>query len=127
MCTLLASARMKNRPEPFMCRQRLLNKTITHHPMPPLPRVCLHCQRPLVQCITNQVSMDLMANVLLAAGLSPAMAHDPRESADFQSISSALLLNLGTLDAGALQAGKLAAAKVGEGGRVGSWGAAGGR
>lgn len=28
---------------------------------------------PLVQCITNFVSMDIMANVLLAAGASPAM------------------------------------------------------
>lgn len=30
-------------------------------------------QRPLVQCITNFVSMDLLANTLLAAGASPAM------------------------------------------------------
>ena len=30
-------------------------------------------QKPLIQCITNFVSMDLMANVLLAAGASPAM------------------------------------------------------
>lgn len=29
--------------------------------------------KPLVQCITNFVSMDLMANCLLAAGASPAM------------------------------------------------------
>ena len=28
---------------------------------------------PLVQCITNFVSMDIMANSLLAAGASPAM------------------------------------------------------
>lgn len=30
---------------------------------------------PLVQCITNFVAMDISANVLLAAGASPAMAH----------------------------------------------------
>ena len=36
---------------------------------------------PLVQCITNQVSMDLMANVLLAARCSPAMVSDATESA----------------------------------------------
>lgn len=30
---------------------------------------------PLVQCITNYVSMDIMANTLLAIGASPAMAH----------------------------------------------------
>ena len=28
---------------------------------------------PLVQCITNFVSMDIMANSLLSAGASPAM------------------------------------------------------
>ena len=30
-------------------------------------------QNPLIQCITNLVSMDLMANVLLAGGANPAM------------------------------------------------------
>lgn len=31
---------------------------------------------PLTQCITNYVSMDIMANGLLAAGCSPAMVGD---------------------------------------------------
>ena len=30
-------------------------------------------EKPLVQCITNFVSMDIMANCLLAIGASPAM------------------------------------------------------
>ena len=30
---------------------------------------------PLIQCITNYVSMDIMANTLLAIGASPAMVH----------------------------------------------------
>lgn len=30
-------------------------------------------ENPLVQCITNFVSMDIMANTLLAIGASPAM------------------------------------------------------
>ena len=29
--------------------------------------------KPLVQCITNYVSMEIMASTLLAAGASPAM------------------------------------------------------
>ena len=33
----------------------------------------MRAAQPLVQCITNYVSMDLMANTLLAAGASPAM------------------------------------------------------
>ena len=42
--------------------------------------------KPLVQCITNFVSMDIMANVLLAVGASPAMVH----SADEVSAGAAL-------------------------------------
>jgi hypothetical protein len=33
----------------------------------------MRTKKPLVQCITNFVSMDIMANSLLAAGASPAM------------------------------------------------------
>ena len=35
----------------------------------------LRSQCPLIQCITNYVSMDIMANTLLAIGVSPAMVH----------------------------------------------------
>ncbi|KAI8465436.1 MAG: hydroxyethylthiazole kinase [Monoraphidium minutum] len=66
-------------------------------------------QGPLVQCITNFVSMDIMANVLLAAGASPAMAHALDEVEDFVKISSALLINMGTLEAPWIAAMKLAA------------------
>ncbi|PSC74808.1 Hydroxyethylthiazole kinase isoform A [Micractinium conductrix] len=52
---------------------------------------------PLVQCTTNFVSMDIMANTLLAAGASPAMAHSIGEVEDFVGIASALLVNVGTL------------------------------
>ncbi|KAK9833621.1 hypothetical protein WJX74_000869 [Apatococcus lobatus] len=54
-------------------------------------------QKPLVQCITNFVSMDIMANTLLAAGASPAMAHSAQEVEDFSKLASALLVNVGTL------------------------------
>jgi hydroxyethylthiazole kinase len=52
---------------------------------------------PLVHNITNYVSMDIAANVLLAAGASPAMVHAVDEAADFSGISSALVVNIGTL------------------------------
>ncbi|MGH3358515.1 MAG: hydroxyethylthiazole kinase [Nocardioidaceae bacterium] len=52
---------------------------------------------PLVQCITNYVSMDLAANVLNAAGASPAMVHDPREAGEFAAIAGAVVANIGTL------------------------------
>ena len=52
---------------------------------------------PLVHNITNYVSMNIMANVLLAAGASPAMVHAEEEAAEFASIAHALTINIGTL------------------------------
>lgn len=66
-------------------------------------------QSPLVQCITNFVSMDLMANTLLSAGASPAMLHTLEEIPDFTPLAHALCLNVGTLSAAWLPAMKLAA------------------
>ncbi|WP_293780932.1 hydroxyethylthiazole kinase [uncultured Aeromicrobium sp.] len=57
----------------------------------------LHQQAPLVQCITNYVSMDLAANVLNAARASPAMVHDEREAAEMARLASAVVVNIGTL------------------------------
>jgi hydroxyethylthiazole kinase len=54
-------------------------------------------QRPLVQCITNYVSMDIAANLLNAAGASPAMVHDAREAGEFAGIAGAVVVNIGTL------------------------------
>jgi hydroxyethylthiazole kinase len=53
--------------------------------------------RPLVQTITNFVSMDAAANVLLAIGAAPAMVHAPEESGEFARLASALVVNIGTL------------------------------
>lgn len=52
---------------------------------------------PLVQNITNYVSMDIAANALLALGASPAMVHAEEEVEDFVTIASALVVNIGTL------------------------------
>ncbi len=54
-------------------------------------------RRPLVQNITNFVSMDIAANALLAAGASPAMVHAPEELDDFGALIGALVINIGTL------------------------------
>ena len=53
-------------------------------------------QRPLVQCITNSVSVNFMANVLLSAGASPAMVDNPEEAAEFIRYANGLVVNLGT-------------------------------
>jgi hydroxyethylthiazole kinase len=59
----------------------------------------IRAQAPLVHNITNFVVMNNTANALLALGASPAMVHAPEEVEDFVSISSALVVNIGTLDA----------------------------
>ena len=58
----------------------------------------LRNSRPLVQAITNFVSMDVAANALLAIGASPAMVHAKEEAADFAGLAGALVINIGTLD-----------------------------
>ncbi|MGQ0336266.1 hydroxyethylthiazole kinase [Halomonas elongata] len=52
---------------------------------------------PLVHNITNHVAMNTMANVLLALGASPAMAHAREEVEEFAALAGALTLNIGTL------------------------------
>jgi hydroxyethylthiazole kinase len=56
----------------------------------------LRSKKPLVQCITNYVSMDLVANLLNAAGASPAMVHDTREAGEFAGVADAVVANIGT-------------------------------
>ncbi|HCW53291.1 MAG TPA: hydroxyethylthiazole kinase [Clostridium sp.] len=55
-------------------------------------------KKPLVHNITNYVTVNDCANILLAIGASPIMADDIREAADITSISSALVINIGTLN-----------------------------
>lgn len=52
---------------------------------------------PLVQCITNYVTINDCANILLSYGASPAMCEAYDEVFDFAKISSALYINVGTL------------------------------
>ena len=67
---------------------------------------------PLVHCITNYVTVNDVANAVLAIGASPIMADDIKEAADITSISSALVINMGTLNqrtvASMIAAGKTA-------------------
>ncbi|WP_417262392.1 hydroxyethylthiazole kinase [Celeribacter sp.] len=51
---------------------------------------------PLVQNITNYVAMNVMANIMLAAGASPAMVHAREEAAEFTALAQALTINIGT-------------------------------
>ncbi len=51
---------------------------------------------PLVQCLTNIVVANYTANVLLAAGASPAMVDNPAEAEEFATVAGGVLVNLGT-------------------------------
>ncbi|MDR7434604.1 MAG: hydroxyethylthiazole kinase [Armatimonadota bacterium] len=52
--------------------------------------------RPLVHHLTNFVAMNDVANVTLATGALPIMAHAPEEMEEVVSAASVLVLNLGT-------------------------------
>ena len=53
---------------------------------------------PLIHHITNYVTVNDCANITLAIGASPVMADDIDEAADITRISSALVINMGTLN-----------------------------
>jgi hydroxyethylthiazole kinase len=68
-------------------------------------------KRPLVHCITNYVTVNDVANILLSAGASPAMIDHPEEAEGFAALASALYVNLGTLSQ-QQQAGIMVACKT---------------
>ncbi|MDR0689388.1 MAG: hydroxyethylthiazole kinase [Spirochaetaceae bacterium] len=53
-------------------------------------------QRPLVHCITNYITTNDCANILLSFGASPAMCDAWDEAYDFARISASLYINFGT-------------------------------
>tara|TARA_B100000795_G_C22805669_1_gene444727 strand:- start:6692 stop:7483 length:792 start_codon:yes stop_codon:yes gene_type:complete len=57
----------------------------------------IRIKSPLVHNITNYVVMNSTANALLAIGASPVMAHAKEETEDIVTISSSLVINMGTL------------------------------
>lgn len=67
---------------------------------------------PLVHNITNYVTVNDVANVLLACGGSPIMSDDPADVVDITAICGGLNINIGTLNQrtipGMLAAGKRA-------------------
>lgn len=69
----------------------------------------MRTKAPLVHNITNYVAMNIMANVLLAAGASPAMVHAREEVTEFAGLSHALSINIGTLDPAWAEAMEMAA------------------
>ncbi|MBU0503407.1 MAG: hydroxyethylthiazole kinase [Candidatus Omnitrophota bacterium] len=54
-------------------------------------------RKPVIHHLTNWVTIYDCANVVKVFGASPVMAHAPEEAAQMSAISSALVLNIGTL------------------------------
>lgn len=53
---------------------------------------------PLIHCITNYVTINDVANVLLACGASPIMADDEEDALEITAICNGLVINIGTLN-----------------------------
>jgi hydroxyethylthiazole kinase len=67
---------------------------------------------PLVHNITNYVTVNDVANILLACGGSPIMADEPDEVEDITAICGGLNINIGTLHQRSIQAMFRAGAKA---------------
>lgn len=69
-------------------------------------------KKPLLHCITNYVTVNDCANIVLACGASPIMADDIHEVEDITAICNGLVINIGTLNertvASMIKAGKKA-------------------
>ena len=63
---------------------------------------------PLIHNMTNYVTANDVANLLLACGASPIMAEDENEAEEVTSICAGLNLNIGTLSRQKLRAMLLA-------------------
>lgn len=64
--------------------------------------------KPLVLNLTNYVSMEFVANSLLALGAAPMMSEDLREIEELVYLSNSLYVNIGTLNADFIERAKLA-------------------
>ncbi len=71
-------------------------------------------KNPLIHNITNYVTVNDCANAVLAIGASPIMADDIGEAADITAISSALVINIGTLNQRTIEAMLCSAKKANE-------------
>lgn len=74
----------------------------------------IHEKTPLIHAITNYVTVNDCANILLASGASPIMADDAQEVEAITAICGGLVLNIGTLNSRTIDSMKLAGKKANE-------------
>lgn len=73
---------------------------------------CIHQDAPKIHCLTNPVTMQDVANLLLAAGGSAVMGQDEQEVEEITSFCHGTLLNTGVPDIAKIQACILAGQKA---------------
>lgn len=71
-------------------------------------------KRPLIHNITNYVTVNDCANILLACGASPIMADDKDEVLEITSICDGLNINIGTLNKNTIESMIIAGKKANE-------------
>ena len=69
---------------------------------------------PLIHNITNYVTVNDCANILLACGASPIMADDRAEAAEITALCGGLNLNIGTLNSRTIESMLLAGRRANE-------------
>ena len=69
---------------------------------------------PLIHNITNYVTVNDCANIVIACGASPIMADDKDEAADITTICGGLNINIGTLNSRTIESMLIAGKKANE-------------
>ena len=69
---------------------------------------------PLIHNITNYVTVNDCANIVIACGASPIMADDKDEVAEITTICSGLNINIGTLNSRTIASMLIAGKKANE-------------
>lgn len=72
----------------------------------------------MVHCITNYVTINDVANIILAIGASPIMADDPMEVCEITSMCDSLVINMGTLKQNTVKSMLIAGKKANENGNL---------
>lgn len=72
----------------------------------------------MVHCITNYVTINDVANMILASGASPIMADDPLEVCEITKMCDSLVINIGTLKQNTVKSMLLAGKQANESGKL---------
>lgn len=72
----------------------------------------------MVHCITNYVTINDVANMILASGASPIMADDPLEVCEITKMCDCLVINMGTLKQNTVKSMLLAGKQANRSGKL---------